>query len=105
MKNVLILLTFIPFCALSQVKGIVIDKDSKDPVIGAKIIASTGEKVLSNGDGRFSIHPNSYPTTPCDIRYLHNHFRSFLKYSNVSKNLQYYLKQKQYCRTVRFEQS
>ncbi|MCH2229356.1 MAG: TonB-dependent receptor [Crocinitomicaceae bacterium] len=63
MKNVLILLTFIPFCALSQVKGIVIDKDSKDPVIGAKIMASTGEKVLSDGDGRFSIHPNSYPTT------------------------------------------
>lgn len=63
MKNVLLLLIFIPFCLLSQVNGTVIDQDSKDPIIGAKIIASTGEKVLSDIDGRFSINPSSYPTT------------------------------------------
>lgn len=63
MKNVLLLLSFIPFCLFSQVTGTVIDKQSKEPIVGVKVIASTGEKVLSDLDGRFTLNPNSYPTT------------------------------------------
>ncbi|MGB0914547.1 MAG: TonB-dependent receptor, partial [Crocinitomicaceae bacterium] len=63
MKNLLLLLTFIPFCLAAQVNGTVIDQSTKDPVIGAKVIASSGEKVLSDIDGRFSINPSSYPIT------------------------------------------
>ena len=63
MKNVLLLLTFIPFCLFSQVTGTIVDRESKEPIIGAKVIASTGEKVLSDLDGKFTMNPSSYPTT------------------------------------------
>lgn len=53
----------LPFCALSQVTGTVREKESKEPVYGAKIVVSTGEKAISDVDGRFTIHPESYPVT------------------------------------------
>ena len=63
MKNLLILLVLVPFYGLSQVTGTIVDKASKEPVYGAKIIASTGEKALSDIDGRFTITPREYPST------------------------------------------
>jgi len=63
MKNLLLILFLSPFFIFSQVNGTVVEKGSKDPVYGAKVIASTGEKVLTDVNGKFSISPSSYPTT------------------------------------------
>jgi iron complex outermembrane receptor protein len=61
MKNLLLLLIITPFSALSQIAGTVVDKKSKAPIYGAKVVASTGEKALSDFDGKFTITPKSYP--------------------------------------------
>ncbi|MCH2224275.1 MAG: TonB-dependent receptor [Crocinitomicaceae bacterium] len=63
MKNVLLLLFALPFYALSQTNGLVIDEESKEPIYGAKIIASSGEKALSDVDGSFELNIESYPVT------------------------------------------
>jgi iron complex outermembrane receptor protein len=63
MKNLLLLIIFLPFLGISQVTGTILEKSSKEPVYGAKIIASTGEKALSDIDGRFTISPKSFPST------------------------------------------
>ncbi|NRA13182.1 MAG: carboxypeptidase-like regulatory domain-containing protein, partial [Crocinitomicaceae bacterium] len=63
MKYLSLLLFLSPFFILSQVSGTVTEKVSKDPVYGAKVIASTGEKVLTDVDGKFTLTPASYPTT------------------------------------------
>jgi len=54
---------FYPCFAWTQITGTITEKGSGDPVYGAKIIASTGEKTLSDADGKFSITPASYPVT------------------------------------------
>ncbi len=63
MKHLLILFLSLPLAAISQVTGIVEDGQTKEPIFGAKIVSSTGEKVLSDIDGSFSINPSSYPAT------------------------------------------
>lgn len=63
MKNLLLLLIFIPFFGHSQITGTIIDKSTKEPVYGAKIFASSGEKVISDFDGIFVISPKAYPVT------------------------------------------
>ena len=63
MKNILLLLLFIPFFGFSQITGTIIDQTTKDPVYGAKVFASTGERVISDFDGIFVIQPKSYPVT------------------------------------------
>jgi iron complex outermembrane receptor protein len=63
MKHVLLLFLSLPLACISQVTGIIEDDQTKEPIFGAKIIASTGEKVLSDMDGSYSISPSSYPTT------------------------------------------
>ncbi len=63
MKNILLLIFILPFFVFSQISGKLIDKESKDPVYGAKVIASSGEKMLSDFDGKFDISPASYPVT------------------------------------------
>ena len=63
MKNLLVLLFSSPFYLFSQITGTIVEEEGKEPVYGAKIIASTGEKVLSDLDGNFSLTPASYPTT------------------------------------------
>lgn len=63
MKNILLLLLFIPFFGSSQITGTIIDQTTKDPVYGAKVFASTGERVISDFDGIFVIQPKSYPVT------------------------------------------
>ncbi len=63
MKNLLLLLLVLPVYGLSQITGTITEKASKDPVFGAKIIASSGEKALSDIDGQFTISPKEYPVT------------------------------------------
>ena len=63
MKHLLLLLLFFPFLVLSQVTGTILEKETKTPVYGAKIVASSGQKVLSDFDGKFTISPGSYPVT------------------------------------------
>ena len=63
MRYLSLLLFLFPFFIFSQVTGTVIEKVSKDPVYGAKIRASTGEKVLTDVDGKFTLMPSLYPTT------------------------------------------
>lgn len=63
MKHLLILFLSLPLASISQVTGIVEDGQTKEPIFGAKIVSSTGEKVLSDIDGSYSINPSSYPAT------------------------------------------
>ncbi|OFZ10458.1 MAG: hypothetical protein A3D92_11700 [Bacteroidetes bacterium RIFCSPHIGHO2_02_FULL_44_7] len=48
---------------LGQVTGKVLEKESKEPVYGAKVIASTGERAITDIDGNFSLNPSGYPVT------------------------------------------
>ena len=63
MKHMLLLFLSLPLACISQITGVVEDGQTKEPVFGAKIMASTGEKVLSDIDGSYSISPSSYPAT------------------------------------------
>jgi len=61
MKNWLLALILVPTGLFSQVTGNVSDKSTKTPIYGAKIISSTGEKVLSDVDGNFELKSTSIP--------------------------------------------
>jgi iron complex outermembrane receptor protein len=63
MKYRLLLLFIFPLLAVAQIKGKVVQGDTKDPIVGAKIISSTGEKTLTDIDGRFSLEAKSFPVT------------------------------------------
>lgn len=52
-----------PFSLFSQVTGSINEKGTKEPIIGALVSASTGEKAKSDIDGNFTITPSSYPVT------------------------------------------
>jgi outer membrane receptor protein involved in Fe transport len=61
MKKVLLLLMALPYLSFSQIQGSVIDFDSKQPVVGAKITTSEGQRVITDYDGRFKLNPATYP--------------------------------------------
>ncbi|TNF47922.1 MAG: TonB-dependent receptor [Bacteroidetes bacterium] len=61
MFKILLLLLFCPVLAFSQVTGKVLEGKSKDPIVGAKITASDGNKTLTDYEGKFSIRINNYP--------------------------------------------
>ncbi|MDX2359449.1 MAG: TonB-dependent receptor [Crocinitomicaceae bacterium] len=63
MKNLLLLLFLTPFITLSQVSGTITEDASGQPLYGAKITASTGERAITGPEGKFSILPSSYPVT------------------------------------------
>ncbi len=63
MKFLLLLLFLYPCVSWSQVEGTIIEKETSEPIYGAKIVASTGEKALSDLEGNFTINPASYPVT------------------------------------------
>lgn len=65
MKEKIILSFFflIPFFFQAQVKGIVVDRSNNSPLIGAKLIASDGNKTLSDYEGKFEINCKSFPVT------------------------------------------
>jgi iron complex outermembrane receptor protein len=51
----------LPFVIFSQIKGTIFDEKNQEPIAGAKIILSTGQKVQTNVNGEFVIAPTSYP--------------------------------------------
>ena len=55
------LLLSICFSGNSQIQGKILDASTGDPIIGAKIFASDGKKVLSNYDGDYSISCKEFP--------------------------------------------
>jgi outer membrane receptor protein involved in Fe transport len=61
MKKLLLLLMGLPYLSFSQIQGSVIDFDSKQPVVGAKITTSEGQRVITDYDGRFKLNPVAYP--------------------------------------------
>ncbi len=63
MKTILFVLLFFPFLSFSQLSGKIVDYSSKEPIYGAKIIASSGEKKLSDFDGLFEMNIKNYPVT------------------------------------------
>lgn len=63
MKTLLLLIFFLPVFAHAQVTGKVVEKSTKEPIYGAKIIGSGEEKAISDIDGVFTISPKSYPVT------------------------------------------
>ncbi len=63
MKLLVLALLLSPFMALSQIKGKVIQDDTKEPLIGAKITASNGAKAITDFDGIFLLDITQYPVT------------------------------------------
>lgn len=63
MHKLLYLFIFIPFVYNAQIEGNVIDESSKEPVVGAKIISSEGQRAITDFDGKFKINATSYPVT------------------------------------------
>ena len=62
-KSILtIFLVFLCAFAKSQVTGIVLDGDTKEPIIGAKLIASDGNRAITDLDGAFKLNIKTYPT-------------------------------------------
>lgn len=47
----------------SQTKGLVLDDSNSEPLVGVKIISSTGQKIISNISGEFKVTNSSYPST------------------------------------------
>jgi iron complex outermembrane receptor protein len=62
-KSILIIaLVFLCSIAKSQVTGVVLDGDTKEPIIGAKLIASDGSRAITDLDGAFKLNITKYPT-------------------------------------------
>ena len=56
MKISALLLLFIPFKFSAQISGLVIDKSTNTPIVGAKIIATDGSKIISDFNGEFKLN-------------------------------------------------
>ncbi len=63
MKFLLLLWFIQPFIAFSQIEGTVVEQSSSEPVFGAKVVASSGEKAISDADGKFTMNVTSFPVT------------------------------------------
>lgn len=61
MRQLLLLIFIVPFSVISQLNGTVLDATSKEPVYGAKIVSSEGERTITDTDGGFKINVASYP--------------------------------------------
>ena len=51
----------LPFLLFSQIKGIILDEKNQDPIAGAKINLSSGQKVQTDANGEFILSPSFYP--------------------------------------------
>ncbi|MDA9817355.1 TonB-dependent receptor [bacterium] len=56
-------LVCLPLIAFAQISGVVQDLNSGEPIIGAKVFASDGNKTLTDFDGAFSLSCKSFPVT------------------------------------------
>ena len=64
MKSIiLLLLLFIPIGFIAQISGIVREKSTNTPIVGAKITASDGSKAISDFDGKFKLNSQKFPVT------------------------------------------
>src|SRR5574343_422134 len=63
MKTRLLLIFLLPFMAFSQITGKVQSTETKESIVGAKIIASNGAKSLSDPNGNFQLDITSFPVT------------------------------------------
>ena len=63
MKYLLLVYLVLPFLAFSQITGKVTYFNSKEPIVGAKIIASNGQKAISDFDGKFKLEVPTFPVT------------------------------------------
>ena len=64
MKSIiLLLLLFIPIGFNAQISGIVREKSTNTPIVGAKITASDGSKAISDFDGKFKLNSQKFPVT------------------------------------------
>ena len=54
-------LIFIPIGLFSQISGLVIDKSTNTPIVGAKIIATDGSKIISDFNGEFKLNCSAFP--------------------------------------------
>ncbi len=64
MKSIiLLLLLFIPIGFIAQISGIVREKSTNTPIVGAKITASDGAKAISDFDGKFKLNSQKFPVT------------------------------------------
>ena len=62
-SKILLLLLFIPIGFIAQISGIVREKSTNTPIVGAKITASDGAKAISNFDGKFKLNSQKFPVT------------------------------------------
>jgi len=56
-------LVCLPLIAFAQISGVVQDLNSGEPIIGAKVFASDGNKTLTDFDGAFILNCKSFPVT------------------------------------------
>lgn len=61
MKKLLLLLLVLPYFSFSQIQGTVIDFETKQPVVGAKVTSSEGQRLITDYEGRFKMNPTTYP--------------------------------------------
>lgn len=61
MKNLLLLILLYPCVGFSQIEGSVVNKKTKEPVYGAKLAASSGEKAITDFDGKFKLDVRNFP--------------------------------------------
>jgi outer membrane receptor protein involved in Fe transport len=63
MINRLLLFLALPFFGTAQINGTLLDETSKAPIYGAKIVASDGQRVLSDLEGKFLLKTTTLPLT------------------------------------------
>lgn len=56
-------LFFISFTNLSQISGVISDFEGKTPLVGVKVITSSGERTITDYDGKYILTINSFPVT------------------------------------------
>jgi iron complex outermembrane receptor protein len=62
-SKILLLLLFIPIGFIAQISGVVREKGTNTPIVGAKITASDGAKAISDFDGKFKLNSQKFPIT------------------------------------------
>ena len=61
MHKLIYLVLFMPLLLNAQISGKVIEDQNKEPVVGAKIVSSEGQRTISDYDGNFKISVTNYP--------------------------------------------
>ena len=63
MRFLFIFIFLVNFIAQSQVSGFILDDVTNEPIIGAKIYCSDGNRSISGFDGDFKLKSNTFPVT------------------------------------------